>query len=190
LEPFPKTVAKPSSRSSACRGSSTSSDTRNLRELQVDAALDALLGQLQRRRLGLQQQQSRQVPLFLKIAPDLDEAQVDVIADALQKHAIVGVIASNTTISRDAVRGLADAEQAGGLSGAPLLEASNRVIRMLRSALGRNFPIIGVGGVMSGDDARSKIAAGADLVQIYTGLIYKGPALVREAAKALQTYRT
>jgi dihydroorotate dehydrogenase len=168
----------------------SSPNTRNLRELQVDAALDALLGKLQRRRLGLQQQQSRQVPLFLKIAPDLDEAQVDVIADALQKHAIDGVIASNTTISRDAVRGLADAEQAGGLSGAPLLEASNRVIRMLRSALGRNFPIIGVGGVMSGDDARSKIAAGADLVQIYTGLIYKGPALVREAAKALQTYRT
>ncbi len=99
---------------------------------------------------------------------------------------IDGVIASNTTLSRDAVAGQPHADEAGGLSGAPVLEASNRVIRLLRSALGRRFPIIGVGGVMSAADACSKIAAGADLVQIYTGLIYKGPELVGEAAAAVK----
>jgi dihydroorotate dehydrogenase len=100
-----------------------------------------------------------------------------------------GVIATNTTLSREAVKGMAHAEEAGGLSGAPVLAASNRVISQLRAALGVGFPIIGVGGVMSGADAVSKIQAGADLVQIYTGLIYKGPALVTEAAKAIQQAR-
>ena len=123
--------------------------------------------------------------MFVKIAPDLDEAQVGVIAAALKKHGIDGVIATNTTLARDAVKGLAHAEEAGGLSGKPVLEASNRVVRLLRAALGKEFPIIGVGGVMSGADARAKIDAGADLVQIYTGLIYKGPALVSEAARAM-----
>jgi dihydroorotate dehydrogenase len=126
------------------------------------------------------------VPLFVKIAPDLDEAQVAVIAATLKKNGIDGVVATNTTIARDAVQGLPHAEETGGLSGRPVMEASNRVIRLLRAALGPRYPIIGVGGVMSGDDARAKAAAGADLVQIYTGLIYKGPALVREAALALQ----
>ena len=97
-----------------------------------------------------------------------------------------GVVATNTTLSRDAVKGLPHAEEAGGLSGAPVLEASNRVIRQLRAALGKGFPIIGVGGVMSAADAVSKIKAGADVVQIYTGLIYKGPALVAEAANGDQ----
>jgi dihydroorotate dehydrogenase len=95
------------------------------------------------------------------------------------------VIATNTTIARDAVKGLKHADEAGGLSGAPVFEASNRVIRRLRAELGAGYPIIGVGGVMSGDDAVAKVAAGADLVQIYTGLIYRGPALVAEAARAL-----
>jgi len=98
------------------------------------------------------------------------------------------VIATNTTISRDAVKGLPHAEEAGGLSGAPVLEASNRVIRLLRAQVGPGFPIIGVGGVMSGADAVSKLQAGADLVQVYTGFIYRGPPLVRECAAALKKW--
>jgi len=109
-----------------------------------------------------------------------------VIAATLQRHGLDGVVATNTTIARDAVQGLPHAEEAGGLSGAPVLAASNAVIRQLRAELGAGFPIIGAGGVMSGADAQSKIAAGADLVQIYTGLIYQGPALVRAAALAVQ----
>ena len=163
----------------------SSPNTKNLRALQSDEALDALLSALQARREQLAQQQGRRVPMFVKIAPDLDEAQVGVIAATLQKNGIDGVIATNTTLSREAVQGLPHAEEAGGLSGAPVLAASNRVIAQLRAALGAGYPIIGVGGVMSGADARSKLQAGADLVQIYTGLIYRGPELVREAALAL-----
>ena len=164
----------------------SSPNTQNLRALQSDAALDALLSALQARKQQLAQQHSRQVPMFVKIAPDLDEAQVGVIAATLQKNGIDGVIATNTTIARDAVQGLPHAQETGGLSGGPVLEASNRVIRQLRTALGAGYPIIGVGGVMSGADARSKREAGADLVQIYTGLIYRGPELVNEAASALK----
>ena len=163
----------------------SSPNTKNLRELQSDEALDALLSALQARRQQLASAQRRTVPIFVKIAPDLDEAQVGVIAATLKKNGIDGVIATNTTIARVAVKGLPHAEEAGGLSGRPVFEASNRVIRLLRSALGEKFPIIGVGGVMSGADARAKVDAGADLVQIYTGLIYRGPALVNEAARAL-----
>ncbi len=163
----------------------SSPNTKNLRELQSDAALDALLAALQERRETLARQQRRRVPLFVKIAPDLDEAQVGVIAATLRKNDIDGVIATNTTVARDAVKGLPHADEAGGLSGRPVFEASNRVIRLLRAALGAGTPIIGVGGVMSGADARAKVDAGADLVQIYTGLIYKGPALVSDAARAL-----
>jgi dihydroorotate dehydrogenase len=129
------------------------------------------------------------VPVFVKIAPDLDEEQVGVIAATLQRHGMDGVIATNTTISREAVKGLPHAEEAGGLSGAPVLEASNQVIRQLRAALGSRFPIIGVGGILSGEDAVSKIRAGADVVQIYSGLIYRGPALVPEAARAIAQLR-
>lgn len=164
----------------------SSPNTQNLRSLQSDAALDALLGALQERRGQLIARHRRSVPMFVKIAPDLDEAQVGVIAATLKKNAIDGVIATNTTLARDAVQGLPHASELGGLSGRPVAEASNRVIRQLRAALGAGFPIIGVGGVMSGTDARAKRAAGADLVQIYTGLIYRGPALVSEAARALQ----
>ena len=108
-----------------------------------------------------------------------------VVANTLRQNGIDGVIATNTTLSREAVKGLQHAAQAGGLSGAPVLAASNRAIVQLRAALGPLYPIIGVGGVMSAADARSKRAAGADLVQIYTGLIYQGPGLVTEAARAL-----
>jgi dihydroorotate dehydrogenase len=167
----------------------SSPNTKNLRALQGDAALDALLGALQQRRLQLRQTHGRQVPMFLKIAPDLDEAQVGVIAHTLQRQHIDGVIATNTTLERSAVQGLPHAQEAGGLSGAPVLQASNRVIRQLRSALGGRYPIIGVGGVMSAADARSKLDAGADLVQLYTGLIYKGPGLVGQVATALAAHR-
>ncbi|MBN9404651.1 MAG: quinone-dependent dihydroorotate dehydrogenase [Burkholderiales bacterium] len=166
----------------------SSPNTKNLRDLQSEAALDVLLAALKSRQAELADEHARRVPLFLKIAPDLDEAQVQAIADALQKHAIEGVIATNTTLARDAVQGQPHAQEAGGLSGAPVREASNRVIRQLRAALGQGFPIIGVGGILSGADAVAKIEAGADAVQIYTGLIYKGPALVAEVAQALRAH--
>jgi dihydroorotate dehydrogenase len=164
----------------------SSPNTRNLRELQSDAALDALLGALQSRREQLRQHHGRNVPLFVKVAPDLDQGQVDSIARALQQHAMDGVVATNTTIGREAVAGMVHAQETGGLSGAPVFDASNRVIRQLRAALGKDFPIIGVGGVLSAQDAVAKIDAGADVVQIYTGLIYKGPALVQQAAQAIK----
>lgn len=164
----------------------SSPNTKNLRALQSDEALDALLSAVQERKQQLATQHGRSVPVFVKIAPDLDESQVGVIAATLKKNAIDGVIATNTTIARDAVKHLPHGEEAGGLSGAPVLAASNRVIAQLRAALGEGYPIIGVGGVLSGADAQSKIAAGADLVQLYTGFIYKGPELVTEAAQALK----
>ena len=165
----------------------SSPNTQNLRALQTDAALDALLGAIAERRETLASHHGRRVPVFVKIAPDLDESQVAVIADTLKKHGMDGVIATNTTISRVAVHGLRHAEETGGLSGAPVLEASNQVIRQLRAALGSRFPIIGVGGIMGAEDAVSKIRAGADVVQIYTGLIYEGPQLVVNAARAIKT---
>lgn len=164
----------------------SSPNTANLRTLQSDEALDSLLGTIAQRRETLAAAQGKRVPLFVKIAPDLDETQVAVIAAVLKRHGMDGVIATNTTLARDAVAGLPHGNESGGLSGAPVREASNRVIAQLRSALGPAFPIIGVGGILSAADARAKIAAGADVVQIYTGLIYRGPALVREAAKALK----
>lgn len=167
----------------------SSPNTSNLRSLQGDEALDALLGAIAQQREVLAKRHGRRVPIFVKIAPDLDETQIDVIASALRRHGMDGVVATNTTISRDAVKGLPHAEEAGGLSGAPVLEPSNRIIGQLRKALGKGFPIIGVGGVMSADDALSKIAAGADVVQIYTGLIYRGPDLVSESAKAIKALR-
>jgi dihydroorotate dehydrogenase len=163
----------------------SSPNTKNLRSLQSDEALDALLGPLQARREELARQHRRRVPLFLKIAPDLDATQVALIAATLQRHGLDGVIATNTTIARAAVSGLPHAEEQGGLSGEPVREASNQVIASLRQALGAGFPIIGVGGVFGADDARAKRAAGADLVQVYTGLIYRGSALVPECAQAL-----
>jgi dihydroorotate dehydrogenase len=164
----------------------SSPNTSNLRSLQGDAALDQLLSALAQRRARLAERHGRRVPLFVKIAPDLDDGQVRVIADALQRHGMDGVIATNTTTARGAVAGLAHAQEAGGLSGAPVFAASNRVIAQLRAALGSAFPIIGVGGILSADDAVAKIRAGADLVQIYTGLIYRGPTLVGAAASAIK----
>jgi dihydroorotate dehydrogenase len=167
----------------------SSPNTSNLRSLQSDEALDGLLGAIARQRETLAKQHGRRVPIFVKIAPDLDASQIEVIAATLRRHGMDGVVATNTTISREAVKGLPHAEETGGLSGSPVLESSNRVIAQLRSALGKAFPIIGVGGVMSAQDAASKIRAGADVVQIYTGLIYRGPDLVSDAARALKRLR-
>jgi dihydroorotate dehydrogenase len=177
----------------------SSPNTQNLRSLQSDEALDALLGAVAERREQLAQQSGRRIPVFLKIAPDLDDAQIEVIAATLlrygadsnrQANNAFGVIATNTTLSREAVKGMAHAEETGGLSGAPVLQASNRVIRQLRASLGKGFPIVGVGGILSAEDAVSKLESGADVVQIYTGLIYKGPALVRASAEAIKRYRS
>jgi dihydroorotate dehydrogenase len=163
----------------------SSPNTQNLRQLQTDAALDALLHAVRARADALAQEHQRQVPVFVKIAPDLQERQVEAIARALQKNGIQGVIATNTTLARDQVAHLRHAKEVGGLSGAPLLQASNRVIAQLRAALGSHYPIIGVGGVMTALDAQAKRQAGADVVQIYTGFIYKGPTLVTQIAQAL-----
>ena len=173
----------------------SSPNTKHLRQLQSDEAFNHLLQVLQERRAALAQQHRKQVPVFIKIAPDLDDVQLHQLCASLRTVCMQadlvndqawGVIATNTTLARDAVQGLEHGSQAGGLSGAPVRQASNRVIRFLREQLGANFPIIGAGGVMSADDAVEKIQAGADLVQIYTGLIYKGPALVTQCAQALK----
>ncbi len=173
----------------------SSPNTQNLRSLQSDEALDALLNAVTQRREALSQRFGRLVPIFVKIAPDLTEEQIEVIAATLKRYGTDasgkpndawGVIATNTTLSRDAVKGLPHAEEAGGLSGTPVLAMSNRVITQLRNGLGKGFPIIGVGGILSAQDAVSKIRAGADVVQIYTGLIYKGPELVKEAALGIK----
>ena len=167
----------------------SSPNTKNLRALQSDEALDGLLSAISERREQLAAQHQRRVPIFVKIAPDLDESQVALIAATLKRNGMDGVIATNTTISRDAVKGMAHAEETGGLSGSPVLEASNRVIAQLRAELGSGYPIIGVGGILSAEDAVSKIRAGADVVQIYTGLIYKGPELVTQAAQAIKNMK-
>jgi len=164
----------------------SSPNTKNLRQLQDIAALDDLLSQLKLAQAKLSEQHKRYVPIALKIAPDLDSEQIKHIADALLRHKIDGVIATNTTITRDAVKGLRHCDEAGGLSGEPVFELSNKVIRALKSELGDEIPIIGVGGIFSGEDAAAKMQAGASLVQLYSGLIYKGPALVRECANALR----
>ena len=164
----------------------SSPNTKNLRDLQGDALLDALLASIRRRRAELAEQHRREVPIFVKIAPDLEPGQIDKLADTLRRHGIDGVIATNTTLARDAVATLRHGQESGGLSGAPLLAASNAVVAQLRAALGPAYPIIGVGGVTSAADAVAKRAAGADIVQIYTGFIYRGPGLVTEAARALR----
>ena len=165
----------------------SSPNTKNLRDLQSDAALDALLAAVQECKARLAAQHRRSVPIFVKIAPDLEASQVDAVAAILKRHGIDGVIATNTTIARDAVKHLQHGAEVGGLSGAPVFQASNRVITQLRATLGSAYPIIGVGGVLSAADARAKRAAGADVVQIYTGFIYRGPELVSDAARALAT---
>lgn len=164
----------------------SSPNTQNLRALQGEEMLRELLGSLDEARKRLCDRYGVRKPLFLKIAPDLDHGDINLIADLLLEFGIDAVIATNTTISRDAVKGMEFGEEAGGLSGAPVRNASNLVIKALKARLGNQIPIIGVGGILNGADAREKILAGASLVQLYSGLIYRGPDLVNECATALR----
>ena len=163
----------------------SSPNTKNLRQLQQGDELDALLATLKIEQEKLAEQHGQYVPLTLKIAPDLDRDQVDQIATLLLRHRIDGVIATNTTLARTAVAHLAHSTEAGGLSGAPLRDASTQVIRQLATALQGALPIIGVGGIMQGADAAEKIQAGATLIQIYSGLIYQGTDLIADCATAI-----
>jgi len=164
----------------------SSPNTKNLRQLQGESELDGLLSQLKNAQQRLADQYMRYVPIALKIAPDIDGEQIKAIATALARHKMDAVIATNTTIARDTVQGLPHAQETGGLSGAPVFAPSNTVIRALNAELKGALPIIGVGGILSGEDAQAKIDAGASLVQLYTGLIYRGPTLIKECAKALR----
>ncbi|UCV14168.1 quinone-dependent dihydroorotate dehydrogenase [Quatrionicoccus australiensis] len=163
----------------------SSPNTKNLRELQKDDALDDLLAQLKAKQEQLVQNYGKYVPMALKIAPDLDDVQITAIADALRRHRMDGVIATNTTLSREGVENLPNGNETGGLSGAPVFKKSTEVLRKLSVALAGELPIIGVGGILSGQDAVAKIEAGASLVQVYSGFIYRGPELVSETAAAL-----
>ena len=167
----------------------SSPNTQDLRNLQGEEELEALLSALQAKRERLAQQYGRRVPLAVKIAPDLEHEQILRIADALVAHGIDAVIATNTTIAREAVAGLPHATEAGGLSGRPLRWRSTQVVRQLSEHLQGTLPIIGVGGILEPGDAVEKIRAGASLVQLYTGLIYRGPALIRECRQALAELR-
>lgn len=163
----------------------SSPNTKGLRDLQGPDQLGTLLAGLTEDRERLAARYAKRVPLALKIAPDLDIGQIGAIADLLIRHRIDAVIATNTTISRDSVATLRHGDETGGLSGTPVKSKATEVVRALAKALAGAVPIIGVGGIASGADARQKIDAGASLVQLYTGLIYKGPALVRECVDAL-----
>ena len=162
----------------------SSPNTKNLRQLQGASELDALLGALKTRQQDLAQRHGRYVPLALKIAPDLDDDQITNIADALRRHRIDAVIATNTTLGREGVENSPLAGESGGMSGAPLLEKSTAVVRKLAKAVANELSIIAAGGITQGEDARAKIDAGATLVQIYSGLIYAGPRLVSECIEA------
>lgn len=163
----------------------SSPNTKNLRDLQAAEALSNLLARLKLEQKDLAEKHGQYVPMTLKIAPDLTHEQVIEIADLLLQHQIDGVIATNTTLSRDAVKGMQNSEETGGLSGAPVRNQSTIVIQQLSKQLQGALPIIGVGGILTGKDALEKIAAGASLVQVYSGLIYQGPKLVHDICKTL-----
>ena len=166
----------------------SSPNTKNLCALQGESELDALLCALKARQAELAQQQGRHVPFALKIAPDLDDAQITNIADALRRHRIEAVIATNTTLDRSKVAGQPNATEAGGLSGAPLFEAATLVVKKLATALAGELPIIAAGGVVDAAKAKAKLDAGAQLVQIYSGLVYRGPELVKDCVAATRNY--
>ncbi|WP_106478606.1 quinone-dependent dihydroorotate dehydrogenase [Phytohalomonas tamaricis] len=164
----------------------SSPNTPGLRNLQFGEHLDALLGALKEETLRLDARHGRHVPLAVKIAPDMTPQEIESVAGSLQKNAIDAVIATNTTINRDAVKGLNHCDEAGGLSGAPVRDSASQVIMTLRECLPA-MPIIGVGGVMKAEHAEEKRKAGADLVQLYSGLIYHGPQLIADCARVLSS---
>lgn len=164
----------------------SSPNTKNLRQLQDEAALNDLLAQLKTEQQKLADLHGKYVPIALKIAPDMEGEQISQIARLLMQHRIDGVIATNTTLSREGVENLPHGNETGGLSGAPVRDKSTQVIRQLAIELQGALPIIGVGGILCGEDAAEKIKAGASLVQIYSGLIYRGPALINECAQVIR----
>jgi dihydroorotate dehydrogenase len=164
----------------------SSPNTKNLRDLQSPERLGELLGAVMERGAALAARHGKRKPIAVKIAPDLDDEQVDAIARLAIEHRVDALIATNTTIARDEIAGHRLAGEAGGLSGRPLFKRSTAVLAKLGRALGGRIPLIGVGGILSGADARAKIDAGASLVQVYTGFIYRGPALIAEARRSLK----
>lgn len=167
----------------------SSPNTKNLRQLQGESELDALLGSLKTRQQDLAQRFGRYVPLALKIAPDLDDSQLTTIADALKRHHIDSVIATNTTLGREGIKESPLHNEVGGLSGRPLFAKSTKIVRKLARALANEVPIIGVGGISTGEEARAKLEAGASLIQIYTGLIYHGPQLIHDCIAATSDFK-
>lgn len=163
----------------------SSPNTKGLRDLQSEDMLGGLIAALKAEQKVLADKHGKYTPIAVKIAPDLTPAAIDGIARILVRHGADGVIATNTTLSRDAVKGRPNADEAGGLSGRPLRAQATAVVARLAKALDGALPIIGVGGIQCGADAKEKIDAGATLVQIYTGLIYRGPVLVAECARAV-----
>ncbi len=163
----------------------SSPNTKNLRSLQSGDALTELLETLKNRQLELAQEYQHYVPLVLKVAPDLDNSDIAFIAKQLLQFKIDGLIVTNTTLSREGVEGLEHAEEAGGLSGAPVFEKSTACLAAFAAVLKGQIPLIGVGGILSGADAAAKKQAGASLVQVYSGLIYTGPKLVKDCVDAL-----
>ena len=163
----------------------SSPNTKNLRDLQSEDQLDNLLGQLSRRRAELSDETGRCVPLAVKVAPDLKDDEIPVIADVVTRHRMDAVIATNTTIGREGVEGMKHADEAGGLSGAPLKPQADRVLAALSKVLPDQVALIGVGGITRGQDAVDKLDLGASLVQFYTGMVYRGPELVTECLQAI-----
>jgi len=164
----------------------SSPNTRGLRDLQQQDQVESLLARLSNRRERLADRHGKRIPLVLKVAPDLEPGQIKAIADAVRRYHIEGIIATNTSASREGVEGLPHANETGGLSGAPIRERATRVLRQFRDELRNDVTLIGAGGIVSGNDVEEKRAAGASLVQLYTGLIYRGPALVPECVSAFR----
>jgi len=163
----------------------SSPNTPGLRTLQFGDSLKSLLGTLKKAQLRLQEQHGKYTPILVKIAPDMDQGETNMVANSLLESEMDGVIATNTTLDRDAVAGHEFAGEAGGLSGAPVHERSDQVIKWLSQALDGKMPIIGVGGILDGASAATKVEAGAALVQVYSGFIYKGPKLIGDANEAI-----
>ncbi|PIQ36800.1 MAG: dihydroorotate dehydrogenase (quinone) [Lysobacterales bacterium CG17_big_fil_post_rev_8_21_14_2_50_64_11] len=167
----------------------SSPNTRGLRELQGEDPLRRLLGSLREQQERLAVMHGKRVPMLVKLAPDLDETTIDAIAVVLNQAQIDGVIATNTTLDRAPVLDHPFAHESGGLSGQPLYGRSTRVLRRLRARLDERVDLIGVGGVMSAADAAGKVAAGAALIQLYSGLVFTGPTLIRDTVDAIRRRR-
>jgi len=168
----------------------SSPNTKNLRDLQDAEQLAALLGTLNDRRQQLTIEHGKRVPLVVKVAPDLEDQQIPEIADVVVNSEFDGLIATNTTVSRDKVKGMRHADEQGGLSGAPVKQRANQVLAAFRAALPSEVALIGTGGITTGDDAAEKMRLGADLVQFYTGFVYRGPELVSDSLNAIAREKT